>query len=103
MNLAYAPDRERSAERLKLAELASSLGAGVLGGGIGVLLAGYLAGLGLPILVLGLVMHAWGMRSKHALEAGAPQPWWSTALYWICWAALGALAVYAVARVVSGS
>jgi hypothetical protein len=42
------------------------------------------------------------MRSKHALEAGAPQPWWSAALYWICWAALAALAVYAVTRVVSG-
>jgi hypothetical protein len=86
------------ASRLKLAELTSSLGAGVLGAGIGILLAGYLGGLGLPVLVLGLVLHAWGMRDKHALEAGAPQVWWSTALYWICWVALAGLVVYAVAR-----
>jgi hypothetical protein len=41
IGLAAAP-----AKRLKLAELNSSLGAGILGAGIGVLLAGYLAGLG---------------------------------------------------------
>ena len=41
---------------------------------------------------------------KEALvRAGAPQPRWSAALYWICWVALGALAVYAIARVVNES
>lgn len=98
MNLAHAPDRNRFVQRLKVAEVTSSLGAGVLGVGIGVLLAGYFAGLGLPILILGLVMHAWGMRTKHALEAGAPQPAWSAALYWVCWIALAGLALYVVAR-----
>lgn len=101
MSLAHRSDSVRSAERLKLAELTSSLGAGLLGGGIGVLLAGHLAGLGLPVLVLGLVMHAWGMRSKHELEAGAPRPSWSAPLYWACWLALGALALYSIARVVT--
>lgn len=42
----------RLASRLKLAELTSSLGAGVLGAGIGVLLAAWLGGLALPILAV---------------------------------------------------
>ena len=43
------------------------------------------------------------MRDKHTLEAGASQPAWASALYWACWLLLGALALYAVARVVIGS
>ena len=101
---AYAPPArataDRQAQRIKLAELTSSVGAGVLGAGIGVLLAPFAGGLAIPVLVLGLVLHGWGMRSKHSLEAGTPQPWWSTALYWICWVALGGLIVYVAARVV---
>lgn len=91
---------DRSAPRLKLAELTSSLGAGVLGAGIGVVLAGSLAGLGLPLLFLGLVLHAWGMTDKHAIEAGAgaTRVWWSLVLYWVCWLGLAALAAYAIAR-----
>lgn len=91
---------DRSAHRLKLAELTSSLGAGVLGAGIGVLFSGYLGGLGLPLLFLGLLLHAWGMMDKHAIEAGsgATRVWWSLALYWICWLGLAGLAAYAVAR-----
>lgn len=98
MNTAHAHVRRDS--RLKLAELTSSVGAGILGAGIGILLAGYLSGLGLPILVLGLVLHSWGMRDKHALESGVAPVWWSTALYWSCWLALAGLAIYAVARAV---
>lgn len=85
-------------QRVKLAELTSSVGAGILGGGLGVLAAGYLDGLGVPILVLGLLLHTWGMRDKHALEAGRSQPAWSVALYWICWVALAGFALYAMAR-----
>jgi hypothetical protein len=82
--------------RLRTADLTSSLGAGVLGLGIGVLLASRLGGLGLPILVIGLLLHAWGMTDKHRIEArrGAANVWWSTLLYWICWGALAALAAY---------
>ncbi|MDR7402661.1 MAG: hypothetical protein QN155_10590 [Armatimonadota bacterium] len=91
---------DMQARRLRLAELTSGLGAGVLGLGIGVLFGGLLGGLGLPILVGGLVMHTRGMADKHRLEnaRGAPSLWWSTLLYWICWVFLGALAVYVVAR-----
>jgi hypothetical protein len=85
---------------MRLAELTSSLGAGVLGVGLGALLANQLRGLGVPVLLLGALLHAWGMADKHRLEAkaGAPTVWWSTLLYWICWVLLGALAVYVVVR-----
>lgn len=92
----------RLASRLKLAEVNSTLGAGVLGGGIGILLARWLDGFAVPVLAIGLLMHAWGMRGKHGLEAGRPQPAWATALYWACWSILGALALYALARVALG-
>jgi hypothetical protein len=103
MNAARVDLDERVASRLKLAELASSVGAGILGAGIGVLLAGFLAGLGLAILVLGLVLHAWGMRDRHALESGAMRVPWSAALYGICWIALAMLAIYAIARALSAA
>ena len=102
MNTAHVVRDARLASRLKLAELTSSLGAGVLGAGIGVLLAAWLGGLALPILAIGLVMHAWGMRDKHALEAGTPQPAWASVLYWACWLILAGLALYAVVRAVAG-
>ncbi len=95
-------DADREAQRLRVAELTSGVGAGIIGAGIGVLLAGYLAGLALPILAVGLLLHAWGMRDKHALEAGAAHVWWSNTLYWICWLALAGLALYAIARSLNG-
>ncbi len=70
------------ARRLRLAELTSGLGAGVLGLGQGVLAAGFLRGLGLPALIAGLLLHVWGMTDRHRLEAEF----------------LGALAVYVAAR-----
>lgn len=99
---AHAGTDARLASRLKLAELTSSLGAGVLGAGVGLLLATWLGGLALPILAVGLTMHAWGMRDKHALEAGLAQPRWSAALYWACWLILGGLGLYAIARLLIG-
>ena len=103
MNGPHVAHDARLASRIKFAELSSSLGAGVLGAGIGVLLAPWLGGLALPIVAAGLLLHAWGMRDKHALEAGAAQPAWASALYWACWLILGALALYAIARALIGS
>jgi len=73
--------RGAAARRPRLAELTSGLGAGILGLGIGILAADYLRGLALPLLLSGILLHAWGMMvEKHRLErtAGADQPWWST-------------------------
>jgi hypothetical protein len=90
----------QAVQRLRLAELSSAVGAGVLGVGIGALLASPLRSFAIPILVAGLLLHAWGMADKHRLDTDgdATQPWWSTALYWICWAALGALVIAIVMR-----
>jgi hypothetical protein len=90
--------------RLKLAELTSTLGAGVIGAGVGLLLASYLRDFAIPIFALGLLMHLWGMTDKHAIETrgGAVPPRWATLLYWFCWVALLAMAAYAVLRSANG-
>ena len=85
---------------LKRAETTSAIGAGVLGAGIGLMLAESLKAYAIPILSLGLVMHAWGMYDKHRLEkrSETARVWWATALYWLCWIALAALVVLVALR-----
>ena len=87
--------------RWKRADTTSAVGAGVLGTGIGILLGRILEAYTIPIIALGLLMHAWGMYDKHRLESGAGtgRLWWAEALYWGCWIGLLALAVYAVLAV----
>lgn len=81
--------------RLKKAELLSSLGAGVLGGGIALLLSNQLAPYTLLILLLGILSHTVGMSQKHSLEQQkeAIRLWEVEALYWFCWLALAVLAI----------
>ena len=55
----------------KRAELLSSVGAGVLGAGIALLLAKALAPYAVAILLIGLGAHAYGMFEKHQLERQA--------------------------------
>jgi cation transport ATPase len=83
----------RLASRIKLAELTGGIGAGVLGAGLALLLPVAAAAYATPILILGALMHGWGMLDKHRLErsAGASRPVWAEALYWGCWLALLAL------------
>src|SRR5215207_8865593 len=54
--------------RRKRAELAGGMGAGALGMGLGVVLAGYTRGAGLLLVVAGAALHATGMWDKHRLE-----------------------------------
>ena len=84
--------------RFKRAETTSAIGAGVLGAGVALLFAELLRSYAVPILVLGLVMHSWGMYDKHRLEVneGAVRIWWVEALYWGCWVALAGLLVYVI-------
>lgn len=86
--------------RVKKAELLSSLGAGVLGAGIALLLPNQLAPYAILILLLGLVSHAVGMSQKHGLEQQGEvvHLWWAEALYWLCWLALAALLLLIVLR-----
>jgi hypothetical protein len=79
--------------RHKGAELASSTGAGVLGAGLGVLLSPWAAPYASLLLVVGVLLHGWGMLEKHRLEKGIGTPAWSRVLYWSCWAALAVLII----------
>ena len=86
--------------RVKKAELLSSIGAGVLGAGIALLLANQLASYAVPILLLGLISHAAGMFQKHGLEQQGEvfRVWWVEALYWFCWLGLAALLLFVIVR-----
>jgi hypothetical protein len=87
--------------RLRFAELSSAVGAGVLGFGLGALLATAVRGLAIPILLSGLLLHAWGMTDKHRLENERSElrPFWFTAVYWACWSGIAALLITLVLRV----
>ncbi|MFC3098351.1 hypothetical protein [Alteraurantiacibacter palmitatis] len=86
------PDQTASA-RLKRAELASSLGAGLIGFALGMWAARHAADLAIFALAGGLVTHGWGMYDKHAIERrlGWREAPWMAALYWLCWFHLAGL------------
>jgi hypothetical protein len=86
--------------RRERADLAGSVGAGVLGAGLGVALANYIGGAGVLLIVVGGALHATGMLDKHRLEKseGEAPLWWHAVLYWVCWLTLGGVLVYVAAR-----
>ncbi len=79
--------------QIKRAELLSSVGAGVLGGGLALLFAAALQSYAVVLLLVGLFAHAWGMYDKHRLEhrRTSVRIGWVETLYWVCWLALAAL------------
>lgn len=78
----------------KGAELASGLGAIVLGAGLALVLPEWLRAYGLPLLVGGALVHGVGMTLKYRLEMrDGPPLWWERALFWLCWLCLAALGV----------
>lgn len=89
------PAGSRATARLKRADLASGVGAGLIGFGLGAMAAETVAGLAPAILLVGLVLHGWGMLGKRAIERDqhAAEPRWSLLLYWGCWLALALLVV----------
>jgi membrane-bound ClpP family serine protease len=84
------PSELEKASRTKRAELLSSVGAGVLGGGLVLLFAEALKPYATAILLVGLGTHAWGMFQKHQIERRGQNVavWWAEVLYWFCWLVL---------------
>ena len=82
----------------KGAELASGLGAIVLGAGLALVLPDWLRAYATLLLVAGVIVHGLGMTLKFRLEARDGRPlWWERALFWFCWACLGGLGIWIVA------
>jgi hypothetical protein len=80
-----------AASRRKRADIAGSAGAGVLGVGLGALLAEWAAPYAAFLVIVGVLFHGWGMLEKHRLESKAAMPRWASILYWLCWITLAAL------------
>ena len=82
----------------KGAELASGLGAIVLGAGLALVLPEWLRAYGLPLLAGGALVHGVGMTLKYRLERrDGPPLWWERALFWLCGFSLAALGVWLAA------
>ena len=83
---------------VKGAELASGLGAVVLGAGLALVSPAAIRAYAVPLLVAGLVVHAVGMTLKYRLEGrDSPSVWWERLLFWLCWACLGAVGLWIAA------
>lgn len=82
--------------RVKRADLTSGTGALVLGIGLGALVPRAVGVYAVPVLVVGILLHGWGMLDKHRLESrqATERVWWVELLYWLCWASLFILVAY---------
>ncbi len=86
----------------KAAELASGLGAVVLGAGLALVLPDRLRDHGLPLLIVGAVVHGLGMSLKYRLERrDGPPLWWERVLFWLCGACLAGLVVWIAAAAIA--
>jgi len=87
----------------KGAELASGLGAIVLGVGVALVSPQWLRAYGMPLLVGGVLVHGAGMTLKYRLQGReGPPVWWERILFWLCWACLIGLGVWVVEAAIAG-
>jgi hypothetical protein len=91
-----APLRRPRVAQEKRVDLAGSVGAGVLGLGLGSMLGSWFGPVAVPLLLVGAALHGWAMLARRQRERaeGTEIPTWSVALFWLCWAVLLALGVY---------
>lgn len=83
--------------RHRFAELTSSVGSGIIGIGLGILFVRFLKEAVAIIILLGILMHGWGMfdmRRMERLTGELSRPAWSGVLYWVCWVSLAVLIIY---------
>jgi hypothetical protein len=79
----------RVEQRRKAFDTLSTVGAGVAGIGLGLVLPAALGPTGAWLLAAGLAAHLWGMFGRHRLDMRLRRPaWWETTLYWVCWVAI---------------
>jgi len=85
----------------KAAELASGLGAIVLGAGLALVLPDGLRNYALPLLIAGILVHGVGMTLKYRLQSRSGPPlWWEGVLFWGCWVCLVGLGIWMAAAAV---
>ena len=98
MNERQVPARNTDARRLARANIASGVGAGLLGISAGLLFHDALLAYFPSILVFGLALHGLGMYDKHRIEKrqGDRPSWWMRTLYAVFWVGLAAFAAYVV-------
>jgi hypothetical protein len=89
--------------RSKQADLMSTLGAGVLGAGLGAMFATWITTFAVAAVLIGIVVHGWGMFERRRLDdiGGEPRAAWETVLYWGCWLILALLVGSIIYRGVS--
>lgn len=83
--------------RLRQADLASALGAGIIGFGLGAYFASY----ALWIIVIGIALHGVAMYEKAEMKPATLR--WAKWLYWLCWAIIIGLIIYIVVSVILAS
>jgi hypothetical protein len=67
--------------------MTSSVGALVLGIGVGAFMSTSLGSLAAAVFFAGVALHALGTWDQHRIDAriAQPEPAWSKALFWLCW------------------
>ena len=78
----------------------STVGAAVAGAGVGALLTSALTPVAWWIVAAGLISHLVGMVGVRRLlsSAGYRPSSWQHVAYWLCWAAICVIAIYAAVR-----
>lgn len=80
---------------VKSAELASGLGAIVLGAGLALLAPATLRSYGGWFLVVGVLVHGVAMTLKYRMESRqGPLSSLERVLFWLCWACLGLMGLW---------
>lgn len=95
--------------RTELSALASTLGAGILGFGLGVFLENYFQQYVFWIILIGILMHGWGMYEVHQKNKESDHKnsisqikrcefSWTNLLYWLCWVIIFGL-IYVLVKI----